>query len=65
MSNNKKENIAGGFALIGLGLTIIGLFVLCASFILDFNPTVSFALMIGGLVILFSSGAYLAFKGWL
>ena len=65
MSNIKKENIAGGFALIGLGLTIIGFFVMCASFVMDFNPIVSFVLMIGGLAILFGSGAYLAFKGWL
>ena len=64
MSNIKKENIAGGFAFIGLGLTIIGFFVMCAAFALNFNPIVSFVLMIGGLAILFGSCAYLAFKGW-
>ena len=63
--NNKKENIAQGFALIGVGLTIIGIFALLASFVLDFNPAVSFALMIGGIAVLFGSGAYLAFKGLL
>jgi hypothetical protein len=64
MGNIKKENIAEGFLYIGLGLAVIGFFVLCASFALDFNPAVSFVMMIGGLAILFGTCAYIAFKGW-
>ena len=65
MTNYKKENIANGLMLTGLGLIFIGYFVMCAEMALSSRPVIGFVLMITGAVLFVLSLAYMAFKGWL
>lgn len=67
MTNIQKENIAEGFATLGLSFTVIGFFVTCAEFIFSNSnwPVIGFVMMIGGLVLMMGSLTYQAFKGWL
>ena len=65
MTNYKKENIANGLMLTGLGIIFIGYFVMCLEMALSSCPVIGFVLMITGAVLFVLSLAYMAFKGWL
>ena len=65
MTNYKKENIAEGILYLGVGLMVVGFFVMCAEMFWSPCPVIGFALMIAGSATFVSSLAYQAFKGWL
>lgn len=65
MTNYKKENIAQGFMFAGIGLMLIGYFVMCLEMALSSCPVIGLVLMITGAVLFVISLTYMAFKGWL